>query len=118
MAVLLMHRYLVLMVKESERMKDAYLLRSGGKSRAIRPSSWGPFVGLLLMRSMDRAANVQSAIELRGGGRMQAAPCERCRPGRRLAGALYFAGWTLCFVAIRLFDPMRRVGDFIREAFA
>ncbi len=105
MAILLMHRYLVLMVKESERMKDAYLLRSGRKSRAIRPSSWGPFVGLLLMRSMDRAANVQSAIELRGGcGRMQAAPCGHSDSGRRLVGSLYFAGWTLCFVAIRLFD--------------
>ena len=117
MAVLLMHRYLVLLIKESERMKDAYLLRSGGRSRSLRPSSWGPFVGLLLIRSLDRAANVQSAIELRGGyGRMRTAA--ECRDFRRvLIGFLYFAGWGLCFASIRLFNPLCRLVGLIREAF-
>ena len=116
LAFLLMHRYLVMMVKECERMKDAYMLRSGKGKRAVSPVSWGPFAGLLLMRSMDRAADVQAAIELRGGGRMCTAPREALGGGSRLAGVLYFSGWTLCFAALRFFEPVRRIGDFVREA--
>lgn len=118
-AVLLMHRYLVLIIKECERMKDSYLLRSGGKTRAIRPSSWGPFAGLLLMRSMDRAADVQAAVELRGGCGGMRRPAQVGRSfGRTLAGTAYFAGWTLCFADVRFFDPVRCAGDIVRKVFA
>ena len=113
MAILLMHRYVVLMVKEAERMKDAYQLRSGRKSRAILPASWGPFVGLLLMRSMDRAANVQFAIELRGGDTWTVRAPYAGKSGSVAAGIAYFAGWFFFFVAVRLFDPMRIIGDFL-----
>ena len=116
LSVLLMHRYLVLMIKEMNRMRDAYALRSGTLGRAIRPSSWGPFVGLLLMRSMDRASSVQSALELRGGGNgvlRLAAP--GAGNGKTFAiGAVYFIGWVLFFVVARFFEPMRRFGDLIQ----
>lgn len=113
MAILLTHRYVVLMVKETERMKDAYQLRSGRRSRAVLPSSWGPFAGLLLMRSMDRAANVQSAMELRGGDTWTVrTPCAG-KSGSVSAGVLYFAGWVSFFAAVRFFDPMRILGDFL-----
>ena len=115
-SVLLMHRYLVLMIKEVNRMRDAYALRSGTLGMAIRPSSWGPFVGLLLMRSMDRASSVQSALELRGGGdgvlRLAGAGT---RTGKSVAiGAAYFIGWVTFFAAARFFEPMRRLGDLIQ----
>jgi len=116
LSVLLMHRYLVLMIKEMNRMRDAYALRSGTLGRAIRPSSWGPFVGLLLMRSMDRAACVQSAIELRGGGNgMLRLAASGTRNRKSFAiGAAYFIGWVTFFVTARFFEPMRRLGDFIQ----
>ena len=117
MAVLLMHRYLVMMVKETERMRDAYCLRSGKGVRSIAPSAWGPFVGLLLVRSMDRASNVQSAMELRGGGLACAAVEGECARGRALAGIGYFVGWTSYFLAARFMDPMRRLGELVREVF-
>ena len=113
MAILLMHRYVVMMVKETERMKDAYQLRSGRRSRAILPSSWGPFAGLLLMRSMDRAANVQSAIELRGGGLGSVRTPAAAKSGGIAAGVIYFAGWVSFFAAARFLDPMRAIGDFL-----
>ena len=103
MAVLLLHRYLVMIVKETERMKDAYLLRSGRRSRAIQPQSWGPFIGLLLMRSMDRAANVQAAIDLRGGCGGRVCGASAHASGSRLLGTLYFAGWVAYFLAVRFF---------------
>ena len=113
MAVLLLHRYLVMMVKETERMKDAYMLRSGRKSRAILPHSWGPFVGLLLLRSMDRAANVQAAIDLRGGGAGYLRNASAPASGGLAAGTLYFAWWVSFFLAVRFFDPMRYIGDLL-----
>ena len=110
LSVLLMHRYLVLMVKEMNRMRDAYALRSGTLGRAIRPSSWGSFVGLLLMRSMDRA------LELRGGGdgvlRLSASSA---RNGKSVAvGVAYFIGWVSFFAAARFCEPMRHLGDLIQ----
>jgi cobalt/nickel transport system permease protein len=113
MVIRLMHRYVVMMVKETDRMKDAYQLRSGRKSRAILPSSWGPYVGLLLIRSMDRAANVQSAMELRGGNTWAVPPPSAGKTGNVVVGMLYFAGWVSFFAAARLFDPMRGIGDFL-----
>ena len=97
-------------------MRDAYALRSGTLGRAIRPSSWGPFVGLLLMRSMDRASSVQSALELRGCGKvvLRLAAAET-RNGKSFAiGAGYFIGWVTFFVVARFFEPMRSLGDLIQ----
>ena len=108
---LLMHRYLVMMVKEAERMRDAYLLRSGRHRAALHPSAWGPFAGLLLMRSMDRAARVQEAVELRGGASRYSPP----PVGGSFAGWLYFCGWIAYFAFARLGDPMRRIGEFVRS---
>jgi len=116
-AFLLMHRYLVLMVKETNRMRDAYQLRSGAKGAALRPAAWGPFVGLLLMRSLDRARTVQDAAELRGGFSCSAASGQGCRRSAPL-GFLYFAGWTAVFAVLRWGEPMRRLGDALREVFA
>jgi cobalt/nickel transport system permease protein len=115
MAVPLTHRYLVLMIKETERMRDAYRLRSGRGTGSIAPSSWGPFVGLLLMRSMDRASNVQSAMELRGGVMSHAALKGESAHGGGKVGILYFAGWASYFIVARFMDPMRRLGEFVRE---
>ena len=116
LSVLLMHRYVVLMIKEMNRMRDAYALRSGTLGRAIRPSSWGPFVGLLLMRSMDRATCVQTALELRGGGNgLLRLSASETRNGRSIAvGVAYFIGWATFFVTARFLEPMRHLGDLIQ----
>ena len=117
LSFLLMHRHLVMMVKEVERMRDAYLLRSGTLGGALRPSAWGPFVGLLLMRSMDRAARVQDAVELRGGasGIVSGAGDSARAPMAGLCGWAYFCGWTAFFAIARYGEPMRRLGDFARR---
>jgi cobalt/nickel transport system permease protein len=112
LSVLLLHRYIVMMIKETERMKDAYSLRSAKGARAIGPSSWGPFVGQLLIRSMDRASCVQAAMELREGMSASARNPPRAS-GKTAAGCLYFTGWAAVFLAIRFFDPMRRLGNLI-----
>ena len=109
---LLLYRYLVMMVKTSGRMHDAYLLRSGSRTAALRPSAWGPFAGLLLMRSVDQATRVQEAILLRGG-------TGACRPvassaGSSLAGWIYFLGWGACFSVVRFAHPMQMLGGLFK----
>ena len=113
-AFMLMHRYLVMMVKETGRMRDAYTLRSGVKGAALRPSCWGPFVGLLLMRSLDRARTVQDAVELRGGAACRIAPPKCGSPHPALLGWLYLACWCAAFAFLRLCGPMRWIGDLAR----
>lgn len=63
--LLLIYRYLVLMLKEADRIMQAYLLRSPGE-RGIRKSAWGSLAGQMLLRSMDRAQTVYESMTLRG----------------------------------------------------
>lgn len=116
MTFLLMHRYFVMMIKETERMRDAYSLRSAKGVRAIGPSFWGPFVGQLLMRAMDRASAVRAAMELRGGIEGPRRFASVCMSGGILLGILYFTGWVSVFLSIRFLAPMRHIGDLILGA--
>lgn len=63
--LLLIYRYLVLMLKEADRLTQAYSLRAPGE-RGIRRSAWGSFAGQMLLRSMDRAQIVYESMTLRG----------------------------------------------------
>lgn len=62
---LLIYRYLVLMLKEADRITQAYHLRAPGE-RGIRKSAWGPLAGQMLLRSTDRAQAVYESMTLRG----------------------------------------------------
>ena len=46
-------------------MAQAYSLRAPGQ-KGIHISAWGSFLGQLLLRSMDRAQELYSSMELRG----------------------------------------------------
>jgi len=63
--LLLIYRYLVLMMKEADRITQAYLLRAPGE-KGIRKSAWGSVAGQMLLRSMDRAQRVYESMALRG----------------------------------------------------
>lgn len=62
---LLIYRYLVLMLKEADRITQAYSLRAP-KERGIGKRAWGSLAGQMLLRSMDRAQTVYDAMMLRG----------------------------------------------------
>lgn len=63
--LLLTYRYLSVLLEELARMLRAYGLRAPGQ-RGVRREAWGPFVGQLLLRTMDRAQRVYQAMVLRG----------------------------------------------------
>lgn len=63
--MMLMYRYIMIMLKEAERIYVAYSIRSGGR-KGIRIKEWGPLLGQFMLRSMDRAENVYESMVLRG----------------------------------------------------
>lgn len=64
-SLLLTWRYLVLLFQEGRRMAAAYQLRSP-ESRGIPWRISGSLLGLLFLRSLDRARSVYESMELRG----------------------------------------------------
>ena len=63
--LLLTYRYVGVMTQELAVMTDAYHLRAPGQ-KGIHVSAWGSFLGQLLLRSMDRAQELFSSMQLRG----------------------------------------------------
>ncbi|MDR1483124.1 MAG: cobalt ECF transporter T component CbiQ [Synergistaceae bacterium] len=59
------YRYLSVLVDEARSMFTSYVLRSPG-ARGVRAGHMGFFVGSLLLRSIDRAERVYSAMRCRG----------------------------------------------------
>ena len=66
--LLLTYRYVGVLTEEASVMTDAYHLRAPGQ-KGIHRSAWGSFFGQLLLRSMDRAEDLYSSMQLRGFGR-------------------------------------------------
>ncbi len=63
--LLLTYRYIGVMVDEVAIMNTAYRLRAPGQ-KGIHYKAWGSFLGQLLLRSMDRAEELYSSMQLRG----------------------------------------------------
>lgn len=110
----LLHRHLLLLVKETRRMREAYQLRSGG-ARALKPAAWGSFAGLLLLRAADRATRVQEAVVLRGY-RPEMSICRQfANDGVAAAGWMWFVFWLAYFVFVRMFDPVGVLGGLFLQ---
>ena len=110
--IMLMHRYLIVLIKEVERLQQAYRLRAPNQ-KGLHFKTWGSFVGLLLLRSMDRAEEVYESMKLRGfQGRLQYSPLNSSK-GRSI---LYVLLWGICFLLLRMFPVFQIVGSFFSTA--
>ena len=106
--IMLMHRYLMVLLKEVERMQQAYRLRAPNQ-KGLGFKTWGSFVGLLLLRSMDRAEEVYQSMKLRGfQGRMQYSSL-KCSKGKSI---LYGLLWGIGILVLRAFPVFQIVGSF------
>ncbi len=63
--LLLTFRYVGVMTEELAVMTNAYHLRAPGQ-KGVQFKAWGSFLGQLLLRSMDRADELYSSMQLRG----------------------------------------------------
>ncbi len=63
--ILLTYRYIFVLLKEANRMLQAYHLRAPGQ-KGVHVKAWGSLAGLLLLRSVDRADALYESMTLRG----------------------------------------------------
>ena len=63
--VTLTYRYIIVLLREMERMWIAYRMRAPGQ-KGIQMKAWGPFLGMLFFRSVERAGHVYESMKLRG----------------------------------------------------
>lgn len=95
--LMLVYRYIILFLKEAERMTDAYMLRAPGQ-KGIHYKAWGTMVGQLLLRSMDRAQTVYDSMMLRGyNGEFYL----RCKKKAGGSDYLYVIVWSVVLICIR-----------------
>jgi cobalt/nickel transport system permease protein len=107
----LCYRYIAVLLEEAQAMYTAYILRSPGKKAAMK--DMGPLLGTLLLRSLDRADRVYSAMRCRGfNGTFFA---ER----KPLLAADVFYCAVVCAAALffRFFNVSRFIGTVIRLVF-
>lgn len=96
--LMLIYRYIILFLKEIERMTDAYMLRAPGQ-KGIHYKVWGTMVGQLLLRSMDRAQTVYDSMMLRGyNGEFYL----RCKKRAGGGDYLYVIIWSMALIFIRM----------------
>lgn len=108
--VLLIYRYIIVLLKEIQRMSLAYRLRAPGQ-KGIHIKAWGSFAGLLLLRSMERAQNVYDSMLLRGyDGEFQYEILGQEKTGKGL-GAAYAAGWIGIFLLLRCVPVFQMAGN-------
>lgn len=94
--LLLTYRYIAVMMDEVSVMTIAYKLRAPGQ-RGIHYSAWGSFLGQLLLRSMDRAEELYSSMQLRGfNGEFQYAYASPMRFGDYFYAFLLIGVFFLC----------------------
>ena len=107
--LLLTYRYVGVMTEELAVMTDASHLRAPGQ-KGIHVSAWGSFLGQLLLRSMDRAQELYSSMQLRGyHGHFHYAP------GRPfgLQDALYTIGCAAAFLLLRFVNAAELLGRLV-----
>ena len=98
--MLITYRYVSLLLKEAHTMIQAYSLRAPGQ-RGLHYSTWGSFVGQLLIRSMDRASRLYESMQMRGfHGSFYYANVEVWK----MSDTLWVLLWTAFFVTARLFN--------------
>lgn len=95
--LMLVYRYLMVLLKETSRLRAAYSLRAPGQ-RGIHFRVWGSMVGQLLLRSIDRAEIIYGSMQLRG---FQGEFLPRNKNSVTRFDYLYTLTWLALFIVIR-----------------
>lgn len=89
--ILLIYRYMIVLLKEAERIMLAYEMRAPGQ-KGVHWKVWGSLAGQLLLRSIDRAQIVYESMMLRGYDGTFHLIRRKKNTAKSLA---YAAGWIL-----------------------
>lgn len=107
--LLLLYRYLFVLVEEGRRLDRARTLRSF-QGRGLGMRTFGPLIGNLLLRTLDRSQRIHLAMRCRGFD----GAIRTCRPAR-LNGrdVLVLAAAGCVLLAMRIVDGPSLLGRFV-----
>lgn len=106
--LLFMHRYSLVLAGEVGRMNLARELRGGAKSLPL--TVYGPMLGHLLLRAMDRSHRIYQAMISRGfSGEMRSSRVLKWRA----TDSMFLAMCWVCFVGARHFDLSHLLGAIL-----
>lgn len=107
--LLFFNRYLFVVADEAGRALRAAALRADGR-RTLSLRAYGPLVGHLLLRSLDRAGRVHRAMLARGfDGEVRV----RQPSSFGATDALFVAAWLACFAAARAWNLAGLLGRLL-----
>ena len=105
--VLLIYRYVTVLLSEARRITQAYQLRAP-RQKGVHYKVWGPLLGQMLLRSMDRANDLYDSMQLRGfDGDFHTGRKKKLKP----ADFLWPLVWMLIILALRLFPVVELLGS-------
>ncbi len=107
--ILLIYRYITVLLKEAERITQAYSLRAPNQ-KGVHFKAWGSLAGQLLLRSIDRADDVYESMCLRGyRGEFY--------PGKKICcrgtDVVYLVVWIVIFLMFRLTPVLQLFGGML-----
>lgn len=107
--ILLIYRYMIVLLKEAERISLSYEMRAPGQ-KGIHWKVWGSLAGQLLLRSIDRAQVVYESMLLRGyDGTFQL----RMKKKKTSTSVLYALIWILIFFFYRRIPVFWLIGQMM-----
>jgi len=108
--LLFLHRYLFVLVQEASRMARARWMRScTSRGPGIRTAV--SLLGHLILRALDRAQRIHTAMRCRGfSGQIQVTHRMRIRP----SDVAFMAGWTMFFLFFRMVNGSMLLGNFVK----
>ncbi|MBI4725843.1 cobalt ECF transporter T component CbiQ [candidate division TA06 bacterium] len=110
--LMLTYRYISVLSEEAARTMQAYALRAFNP-KGLKREVWGPLLGQILLRTIDRAQRVYDAMCLRGfTGEYNTGKASR--PG--LGDLLYVMSWGTFFVASRAVNLPLWLGNLLTGA--
>jgi len=109
--LLFMHRYIYVMADEASRMVRAHTLRSF-KRRGMKISVFCSIISQLLLRTLDRAHRIHTAMVSRGfAGEIPVMHGLKAAPG----DVAFVLLWSAFFVLARLYNLPQWLGFFVME---
>lgn len=106
--ILLIFRYITVLLREAKRVMNAYMLRAPGQ-KGIAFEAWGPLLGQMLLRSMDRAEVLYQSMCVRGfQGEFHLE-----KQGFHMKDACYFLFFAVAILLLRIFPVFYMVGSLL-----
>lgn len=108
--IMLIYRYMIVLLQEVKNTSLAYSLRAPGQ-KGLHIKTWGPFVGQILLRSMDRAQDIYDSMLLRGYNGNFYFERERYRKNTSVViSLLYVVSWCIVIISFRCFPVLNWIG--------